>query len=100
MLKYSCLFVSCTLIAGVSLWGSPEIDLIDRKISELQKELHNEQNLESNAQVESQEHFIADWPKYSQDVEKIKKLDERNSEIEREIHALEKRKAELLQKAT
>ncbi|MFI5344510.1 MAG: hypothetical protein ACHQUC_09845 [Chlamydiales bacterium] len=92
MLKYCLPFFTLT---SLTLWGSAETDLIDQRISELRGMLQDEERVEANKQVESQEHFIADWPKYSEDVEKIKQLEEKNEEIKREIDALEKRKQQM-----
>lgn len=92
LIKYSMPFL---IFVSFSLWSSSETDLIDQRISELRRMQQSEQQLEANKQVESQGHFIADWPKYSEDVEKIKQIDEKNAEIERQIKELEKRKEQI-----
>lgn len=76
-------------------YGLPSIE---KEEMELKKRLREEHLKEMNEQVDSQGKMIADWPKYSKDVEQIKQLDDKTRELEKQLEELENRKAELLKK--
>ncbi len=76
----------------------PEVIRMEKEEMELKKRLREQHLKEINKQVDSQGKFIADWPKYSQDVEQIKVLEEKTHELEDQLRKLEERKTELLNK--
>lgn len=71
---------------------------IEKEEAELKVRLRKQHLEELNEQVESQSKFIGDWPKYSQDVEKIKKIEDQTRDLEKKLQDLEERKTELLKK--
>ena len=76
-----------------------EVADIEQKIEVLKKKLKQERLKEIKEEVDGQESMIADWEGYREDVEQIRKLDEKELQIEKEIEQLEQQKAQLLKQS-
>jgi hypothetical protein len=70
---------------------------IDKEIKELNQILHQSYMEEMRDEVDSQGFIIADWDKYSEEIQKIKQKEDEAKQIRKRINELEKRKAELLE---
>lgn len=101
MLPYTLIALICafTPVFGstVSI-QSGELPVIENDEKELKQRIREQHLKEMNEQVDSQGKMIADWPKYSQEVEQIKQLEDETRELEQQLRVLEQRKAELLKK--
>ncbi len=73
------------------------ITSIDKKIGELREEIHKEQLVEMQEEVDGQGLMIADWQAYGQEVMKIKKNELKTNRLQKKIDELEQRKQALLQ---
>jgi hypothetical protein len=74
-----------------------EIELIEKQIQELKKRLHENEVKEMKEEVKAQEYVIADWDAYSKEVQHVRKREELEEQIDREIKKLEEQKARLQQ---
>lgn len=98
MLKNNSLIAVVTLLIFSSYAQadqSKESGAIEKQKSELEQRINDERRLKQNEEVKSQGTFIADWPKYSDDVEDIKQLDDKIKDLQKQIDALEKQKADI-----
>lgn len=66
---------------------------IEKKISELQFNLHKEEMEKEREEVNAQEYMIADWQKYSEEIQKIKKKEDHINQQVNQLHELERLKA-------
>jgi hypothetical protein len=73
------------------------LQAIDKKIEELKEEMHKEQLIEMKEEVDAQGLMIADWPAYAEKVVKIRKIDEKELQLQKKIDELEERKKKLMQ---
>jgi hypothetical protein len=96
---------SCLFFLSIPSWAnekkiepSATVEEINKKIIELEDELHQYQVQEMKKMVEGQTLFLADWEKYSDDLQKIKILDEREKKLIGEIKKLKQHKSKLLNK--
>ncbi len=93
------LIFSCLAVNGWSQPLSPQDELaqINAQIHELEGYLHKEHLEEAHEVVESQEYFIADWGRYSQEVQDIRREREDVQQLLEKIQKLKQRKAQLTQ---
>jgi hypothetical protein len=73
----------------------PSLKAIEQEIDFLNEQLRQKERKEFNKEAESQNYFMADWPKYSSEVENIQQLDREEKDIEKRIEELKTKKAEL-----
>jgi hypothetical protein len=83
-------------IAEASPYQS-EVQTIDQEIQSLKSRLHKNQAAEMKKEVEGQGLMIADWNAYAKDIEQIRKLEDQDELIRKQINKLEERKAYLIQ---
>lgn len=96
----SSLFILSVLTISLHATNDNGIKEIDRKIEKLKKEQDIQQLQGSNEEVEGQRFMIGDWDKYSKEIEDVKMHQKKAQELQKEIDALEKQKAELSAKRT
>jgi uncharacterized protein (UPF0305 family) len=84
--------ICCFLPAYAWVQNNHQEQLIEKRIEELKKQLSQIRREQVDEVVESQEYMIADWDKYSKQVELIRKLEEEERTIQEEIDRLEERK--------
>lgn len=100
MLKKGILLIfSCLAVNGWSQSLSPQDELtqVNAQIHELEKHLHKEHLEEIHEAIESQEYFIADWERYSQEVQDIRREREDAQQLLEKMQKLKQRKAQLIQ---
>lgn len=93
------IIITFVLCLPLYLFGEKADDLIqaiDKKIAELREEMHKEQLVEMQEEVEGQGLMIADWPAYGQEVMRIRKNEIKNSRFQKKIDELEQHKQALL----
>lgn len=97
--KWIFLIFSLVSINGWSQPLSPQDELtqVNAQINELEEHLHQEHLEEMREIVESQEYFIADWKRYSQEVQDIRREQADDRLLVEKIQKLKQRKAQLIQ---
>lgn len=100
-MKFSYILVCVPLIlCAESSNQSEELEAINARIANLRTMLQKDAITKQNEEVESQNYMIADWPKYSEEVQDIRKKELYEQKILQEIQTLEDRKKQLLQNNT
>lgn len=74
-----------------------ESTAIESQLRELKAKLHQLYLKEMKDEDKSQEDMIADWSKYSQDVQHIKQRQEEEKHLREQIKSLEQRRSQLSQ---
>lgn len=69
---------------------------IERQIQSLQGELEDNRLSEMKKEVDSQGLMIADWKGYARDVEMLRRMEEREKNLEEEIGRLQAKRNQLL----
>lgn len=97
--KWIFLIFSFVSIHGWSqpLFPQDELTQVNTQINELEEHLHQEHLEEMHEIVESQEYFIADWKRYSQEVQDIRRERADDRLLVEKIQKLKQRKAQLIQ---
>lgn len=88
-------FLFCLLRADDDQQHQQEINRIDQEITGLKARLYKSQLDEFNKEIEGQEHMIANWKKYEEDVQEIKQLEDNEEQLQKQIEALEQKKMQL-----
>ncbi len=73
-----------------------DLTTIDQQIQELRDRLHQGELKETKEEVEGQEYMIADWNKYSEEIQQIRKQEQENDQLWLQIKKLEEHKQQLL----
>jgi hypothetical protein len=83
---------------GWAQTSSPNNDLtaIDQQIQALRDRIHQGELREMKEEVEGQEYMIADWDKYAEEVQQIRKQELENDQLRLQIKKLDERKQQLL----
>lgn len=87
--KLSLSFV--LVFSSLSLMGEPnhkQVDANQKQIHTLDQELKADEQLEMEKLVRSRGYMIADWPKYSEEIQEIRQLDLEDQKKEKEIEQL------------
>lgn len=74
-----------------------ELETVEEEIQALKESLSQERLVETNEEVKGQEEMIADWDAYAQTLERVRKQEEKDRQIQAQIQQLENRKAQLIQ---
>lgn len=98
MLRRWILYTCCLL--PVLGWTEENFEKIEKneleqEIKELKDQLNKGRLKEMDEQVKGEGLMISDWEKYSQALEKVRKQEEDDREIEEKIERLEAQKVEL-----
>ncbi len=85
MLKKTMLYLTCLC----SIQGGLSSQNRDQHIQELKQTLSHLEALENQEEVKGQGEMIADWEAYRKDLQKIRQLEEKKMEIQKQIEQLE-----------
>ncbi len=91
-------FYCCLPFGGwaLSSQNQEELKAIDQQIQEIKARLQGSHLEEMKEEVEGQGYMIADWEKYSQEIQEIRKQIKEDDQLKKQMDSLTQRRRELM----
>lgn len=95
-MKYTAAIFILTGLICSKVFCQNSVDEINRQIELLKKELHTARLQEMKAEISSENYMKYEWNKYTEEIERAEKLDQKIKDIQEKIDQLEQKKNEAI----